>query len=138
MSLGTGILILTSGLKAIPEVYYEAAELDGADRGTVFRRITLPLLRPSLLFVCLTQFIAGLQSFALINVMTGDGGQGAAAGAVPGCVRRGRHGRRAHRRSVSRHAADVVQGPRANSESCLSGSFRRLSTSATTIRRCIS
>ncbi|MFH9229842.1 carbohydrate ABC transporter permease [Streptomyces lydicus] len=71
--LGTGILILTAGLKAIPEVSYEAAELDGAGRGTVFRRITLPLLRPSLLFVCLTQFIAGLQSFALINVMTGDG-----------------------------------------------------------------
>ncbi|MDC7337656.1 carbohydrate ABC transporter permease [Streptomyces lydicus] len=82
--LGTGILILTTGLEAIPEVYYEAAELDGAGRGTVFRRITLPLLRPSLLFVCLTQFFAGLQSFALINVMTGDGGQGAAAGAVPG------------------------------------------------------
>ncbi|MFD8330759.1 carbohydrate ABC transporter permease [Streptomyces lydicus] len=75
-SLGSGILILTAGLKAIPEVYYEAAELDGAGRGTVFRRITLPLLRPSLLFVCLTQFIAGLQSFALINVMTGDGGPG--------------------------------------------------------------
>ncbi|MEU5239987.1 GNAT family N-acetyltransferase [Streptomyces lydicus] len=75
-SLGTGILILTAGLKAIPEVSYEAAELDGAGRGTVFRRITLPLLRPSLLFVCLTQFIAGLQSFALINVMTGDGGPG--------------------------------------------------------------
>ncbi|MGW1378208.1 carbohydrate ABC transporter permease [Streptomyces sp. NPDC002446] len=75
-SVGSAILILTAGLKAIPEVYYEAAELDGAGPRTVFRRITLPLLRPSLLFVCLTQFITGLQSFALINVMTGEGGPG--------------------------------------------------------------
>ncbi|MGG7572285.1 carbohydrate ABC transporter permease [Streptomyces sirii] len=75
-SVGTAILILTAGLKSIPEVYYEAAELDGAGRRTLFRRITLPLLRPSLLFVCLTQFITGLQSFALINVMTGEGGPG--------------------------------------------------------------
>ncbi|MFE7612852.1 carbohydrate ABC transporter permease [Streptomyces celluloflavus] len=75
-SLGTAILILTAGLKAIPESYYEAAELDGARPFTVFRRITLPLLRPSLVFVSITQFIAGLQSFALIIVMTGDGGPG--------------------------------------------------------------
>ncbi|MFE0189365.1 carbohydrate ABC transporter permease [Streptomyces sp. NPDC058989] len=75
-SVGTAILILTAGLKSIPEVYYEAAELDGAGRRTLFWRITLPLLRPSLLFVCLTQFITGLQSFALINVMTGEGGPG--------------------------------------------------------------
>ncbi|MEV0375187.1 sugar ABC transporter permease [Streptomyces sp. NPDC050636] len=75
-SVGTAILILTAGLKSIPETYYEAAELDGADKFTTFWRITLPLLRPSLLFVCITQFITGLQSFALINVMTGDGGPG--------------------------------------------------------------
>ncbi|TJZ42915.1 sugar ABC transporter permease [Streptomyces piniterrae] len=75
-SVGTAILILTAGLKSIPETYYEAAELDGADQFTIFWRITLPLLRPSLLFVCITQFITGLQSFALINVMTGDGGPG--------------------------------------------------------------
>ncbi|BDM73157.1 hypothetical protein HEK616_66440 [Streptomyces nigrescens] len=75
-STGSAILILTAGLTAIPGVYYEAAELDGAGDRTIFWRITLPLLRPSLLFVCLTQFIAGLQSFALINVMTGDGGPG--------------------------------------------------------------
>jgi multiple sugar transport system permease protein len=71
--LGTAILILTAGLKAIPESYHEAAELDGAGALTVFWRITLPLLRPALLFVCITQFIAGLQSFALIIVMTGGG-----------------------------------------------------------------
>ncbi|MFK8850569.1 carbohydrate ABC transporter permease [Streptomyces sp. Ac-502] len=75
-SLGSAILVLTAGLKAIPRSYYEAAELDGAGQFTVFTRITLPLLRPSLLFVCVTQFITGLQSFALIIVMTGEGGPG--------------------------------------------------------------
>ncbi|MFH8348803.1 carbohydrate ABC transporter permease [Streptomyces sp. NPDC018045] len=75
-SLGSAILVLTAGLKAIPRSYYEAAELDGAGQFTVFTRITLPLLRPALLFVCVTQFITGLQSFALIIVMTGEGGPG--------------------------------------------------------------
>ncbi len=72
-SLGTAILVLTAGLKSIPGTYYEAAALDGAGPVTVFRRITLPLLRPSLLFVCVTQFLIGLQSFALIIVMTKGG-----------------------------------------------------------------
>ncbi|WP_406445175.1 sugar ABC transporter permease [Streptomyces sp. NBC_00631] len=72
-SVGSAILVLTAGLKSIPESYYEAAALDGAGPGTVFWRITLPLLRPSLLFVCVTQFLTGLQSFALIIVMTRGG-----------------------------------------------------------------
>ncbi|MGW3206452.1 carbohydrate ABC transporter permease [Streptomyces sp. NPDC001135] len=74
-SVGSAILVLTAGLKSIPDAYYEAAALDGAGPGTVFWRITLPLLRPSLLFVCITQFLTGLQSFALIIVMT-QGGPG--------------------------------------------------------------
>ncbi|MEU7413032.1 sugar ABC transporter permease [Streptomyces sp. NPDC042638] len=72
-SVGSAILILTAGLKAVPESYYEAAALDGAGPVTVFWKITLPLLRPSLLFVCVTQFLTGLQSFALIIVMTRGG-----------------------------------------------------------------
>ncbi|MBW8795111.1 MAG: sugar ABC transporter permease [Streptomyces sp.] len=72
-SVGSAVLVLTAGLKSIPETYYEAAALDGAGPATVFRRITLPLLRPSLLFVCVTQFLTGLQSFALIIVMTKGG-----------------------------------------------------------------
>ncbi|MFG1910285.1 carbohydrate ABC transporter permease [Kribbella sp. NPDC048928] len=73
-SIGGAVLILTAGLKAIPEMYYEAAEVDGANSWHMFWSITLPLLRPALLFVLITQFIGGLQSFALIIVMTGDGG----------------------------------------------------------------
>ncbi|MFI6019585.1 carbohydrate ABC transporter permease [Streptomyces sp. NPDC051287] len=72
-SVGSAILVLTAGLKSVPPSYYEAAALDGAGPVTVFWRITLPLLRPSLLFVCVTQFLTGLQSFALITVMTKGG-----------------------------------------------------------------
>ncbi|MGH1524193.1 carbohydrate ABC transporter permease [Leifsonia sp. L25] len=73
-SLGAAVLILTAGIKAIDRNVYEAAEIDGANSWTTFWSITLPLLRPSLVFVFITQCIAGLQSFALIIVMTKDGG----------------------------------------------------------------
>ncbi|MFB9463443.1 carbohydrate ABC transporter permease [Streptomyces cinereospinus] len=72
-SLGAAILVLTAGLKSIPASYHEAAALDGAGPATVFWKITLPLLRPSLLLVCVTELISGLQSFALIIVMTKGG-----------------------------------------------------------------
>lgn len=73
-SIGVAVLILTAGIKAIDHTIYEAVELDGAGSWRTFWSITMPLLRPSLLFVFITQCIAGLQSFALIIVMTGDGG----------------------------------------------------------------
>ena len=73
-SIGVAVLILVAGIKAIDTNIYEAAEIDGANVWKTFWQITLPLLRPSLLFVFITQFIAGLQSFALIIVMTGTGG----------------------------------------------------------------
>jgi len=73
-SIGSAVLILTAGIKAIDRNVYEAAEIDGANSWRTFWQITLPLLRPSLLFVFITQCIAGLQSFALIIVMTKDGG----------------------------------------------------------------
>lgn len=73
-SIGAAVLILTAGLKGIDRNVYEAAEIDGSGRWRTFFSITLPLLRPSLLFVLITQVIAGLQSFAIIIVMTGDGG----------------------------------------------------------------
>ncbi|MBH8589904.1 carbohydrate ABC transporter permease [Paenactinomyces guangxiensis] len=74
--IGSAVLILTAGLKAIPESYYEAAVLEGANATRLFWYITLPLLRPSMLFVLITGFISGLQSFTLTMVMTGDGGLG--------------------------------------------------------------
>ncbi|MFC4619220.1 carbohydrate ABC transporter permease [Camelliibacillus cellulosilyticus] len=74
--IGSAILILTAGLKNIPDSYYEAAIIDGAGTFRLFWNITMPLLKPSMLFVLITSFIGGLQSFNLILVMTGDGGPG--------------------------------------------------------------
>lgn len=76
LGIGSSMLLLTAGLKGIPEDYYEAAELEGASVWRVFSRITLPLLKPSIVFVLITSFIGGLQSFTLTMVMTKTGGPG--------------------------------------------------------------
>ncbi|GGD72141.1 bicyclomycin resistance protein [Paenibacillus nasutitermitis] len=76
LGIGSSMLILTAGLKAIPEDLYEAADMEGAGLGKTFMTITLPLLKPSILFVLITSFIGGLQSFTLILVMTKTGGPG--------------------------------------------------------------
>ncbi len=70
-SFGYNTIILYAGLKSINRSVYEAAALDGAGPWTVFRRITLPLLAPSLFYVYLTSFIISFQVFAPIWIMTG-------------------------------------------------------------------
>jgi multiple sugar transport system permease protein len=76
LGIGSAVLILTAGLKAVPEDYYEAATLEGAGVSAIYRKITLPLLKPSILFVLITGFIGGLQSFTLTMVITKTGGPG--------------------------------------------------------------
>lgn len=71
--IGGAMLIFSAGLEGIPEVYYEAARIDGASAWREFGSITLPLLKPTLLFTLVTGFISGLQSFALVLVMTNGG-----------------------------------------------------------------
>ncbi len=70
-SFGYNTIILYAGLKSIDGSVYEAAEIDGADKITVFRKITLPLLSPSLFYVYLASFVTSFQVFAPIWVMTG-------------------------------------------------------------------
>lgn len=57
------MIILTAGLSTIPEDLYEAAELDGATWLQKQIKITLPLLRPILGFVCIISLINGFQLF---------------------------------------------------------------------------
>ncbi len=71
--VGYPMLILLAGLQGIPESLYEAAKLDGAGALARFRRVTLPLLTPSLFFLLITQFISSFQVFGLIYVMTQGG-----------------------------------------------------------------
>ena len=74
--LGFAVIIFLAGLKQIPRVYYEAAEVDGASRFQTFRRITLPLLNPSIVYLLVLQSISFLRMFAPVIAMTnqGDGG----------------------------------------------------------------
>jgi ABC-type sugar transport system permease subunit len=70
---GFNLVILLAGLQGIAESYYEAAEVDGASGRQQFRYITLPLLRPSLLFALVNAVIAALQAFDQIYVLTRGG-----------------------------------------------------------------
>ena len=72
---GYNMLFFLAGLQAIPPSLYEASALDGANRIQQFRRVTLPLLRPALLFVLVTGVIGSFQVFDTVFVMT-DGGPG--------------------------------------------------------------
>lgn len=68
---GFPMLIFLAGLTDIPEQLYDAARVDGANGWQQFWRITLPLLRPVLLFVLVMQFIGRLQEFGIPYVMVG-------------------------------------------------------------------
>ena len=71
---GLFLLIVLAGLQNIPEVYYEAAVVDGATAWQRFRHVTLPLLSPSLFFLAVTGSIAAFQTFDAVIVLTPGGG----------------------------------------------------------------
>lgn len=71
--VGFPMIILLAGLQGIPEMYYEAAKIDGASAFGRFRYITIPLLSPALFFLSITQFISSFQVFGIIYVLTGGG-----------------------------------------------------------------
>jgi multiple sugar transport system permease protein len=72
-NFGFLMVIFLAGLQAVPAEYYEAATLDGAGRWHQFRHITLPLLRPTLLFGAVVTGIGYLQFFEEPFVMTRGG-----------------------------------------------------------------
>lgn len=71
--LGFNLVVFLAGLQTIPTSRYEAAELDGADAWQKFWYITLPGLRPTLIFVTVTTAIFTLRSFEQVYVITGGG-----------------------------------------------------------------
>ncbi len=74
-SLGFTIIIFLAGLQQIPDIYYEAAKIDGANRWQLFWRITLPLLNPVIVYLAVLQTISFLRMFDLVQNMS-DQGQG--------------------------------------------------------------
>lgn len=72
-AVGYYMVIFLAGLAEIPQVFYEAAKVDGASPRHTFWHITLPLLRNSLIFVVVTLTIAAFQMFTQVFIMTKGG-----------------------------------------------------------------
>lgn len=72
-SVGGQIVIYLAGLKGIPEVLYEAAEIDGANDRAKFRYVTLPMLSPTIFFNVVLAIIGALQVFDVGWVLTRGG-----------------------------------------------------------------
>jgi len=68
--LGFQVIIFMAGLRAIPESYYEAARIDGVGWWTILTRITLPLLRPTMVFIVVFSSIGFLRIFDIVYNMT--------------------------------------------------------------------
>lgn len=81
-TVGFPMLVFLAGLQNIPESYYEAAKIDGANSWQSFRYITIPLIMPTMLFITVTQFIAHMQVFAQPYIITGGGPGNASRTAV--------------------------------------------------------
>lgn len=72
--LGYNTIIYLAGLQNIPRVYYEAAEIDGANKFKQFSKITLPLISPTTFFVLIMTTITTFQAFSQVYLMTDKGG----------------------------------------------------------------
>ena len=70
---GYRMVVFSAGLRSIPETLYEAAALDGAGPFQRFRLITLPLLKPSLLFAAVITLVGGMRTFGQVILMTNGG-----------------------------------------------------------------
>lgn len=73
MNVGFSFLILLGGLQNIDEHLYESSRIDGAGYGYRLRRITLPLLSPTLFFIITISLINAFQSFGQIDILTQGG-----------------------------------------------------------------
>ena len=71
--VGYTALLLFAGLQSIPGSVYEAASIDGASEGQMFWKVTVPLLRPVLVFVLVTSIIGSFQIFDTVAITTKGG-----------------------------------------------------------------
>lgn len=76
---GYNAILYLAGLQSIPTELYESARVDGANNFHIFTRITVPMLRPVILFTVITSTVGGLSLFTEPQVLLGDeGGPGEA------------------------------------------------------------
>ena len=71
--LGLAVLLFLAGLQSVPEELFEAAQIDGASWWQVQRRITLPLLAPTMRVWAFLSMIGSLQLFDMVWILTGGG-----------------------------------------------------------------
>lgn len=74
MWFGNTTILLMAGMMGIDPSLYEAAEVDGATSSQIFRRITIPLLCPILIYVMITSLIGGMQMFDVPQILTNGTG----------------------------------------------------------------
>ncbi len=74
MWFGNTTILLMAGMLGIDTALFEAAEVDGATSTQIFYKITLPLLRPILIYVMITSLIGGLQMFDVPQILTNGSG----------------------------------------------------------------
>lgn len=74
MWFGNTTILLMAGIMGIDPALFEAAEVDGARPGQVFRNITLPILKPILVYVIITSMIGGIQMFDVPEILTNSSG----------------------------------------------------------------
>jgi multiple sugar transport system permease protein len=74
---GSGMVIYLAGLQGIPDVFYEAAEIDGAGRLAKLRHITIPLVSPVIFFNLIIGIIGSFQVFTIARLVTNGGPQNA-------------------------------------------------------------
>lgn len=74
MWFGNTTILLMAGMMGVDTALFEAAEVDGATSSQVFFKITLPLLRPILVYVMITSLIGGLQMFDVPQILTSGTG----------------------------------------------------------------
>ena len=74
MWFGNTTILLMAGMMGIDTALFEAAQVDGASSTQIFFRITLPLLRPILVYVLITSLIGGIQMFDVPQILTNGSG----------------------------------------------------------------
>lgn len=80
--IGFYMIIFLAALQSMPEIFYDAAKIDGATRWSCFRHITIPLLKPAFMFISVIWVISLLKVFEEVYILT-TGGHGNQLGGGP-------------------------------------------------------
>ncbi len=66
------ILVLTSALASVDETYYKAARVDGTPQGRIFRKVTLPMISPTMFYLVITGFIGAFKAYSDAVALFGE------------------------------------------------------------------